>query len=208
LSVYGNPEKLVREIAERVAQEAEREISEAHSSASKLLEDAYRELVLELERKISESYSRQREALRSIEAALESSLRSKVADVKAKWISMVLEEARSKLYAIRGATKENMLAKLINDFIEKVPEAVGFTIYVKKEDLKLVNGILESEEVRSKIDSKKLTLTVEEAPPEFEGGFKAVSTDGRIVYDYSFARIFEMIKPKLERTASTMLFER
>ena len=149
MSVYGNPDRLAREIAERVAREAEREINEAYSSAAKLLEDAYRELVSELEREIGESYSRHREALRSTEAALESSLRSKIADAKAKWVSKVLEEARSKRYTIKGTAKKKMFTKLISDFIEKAPEATGFTIYVKKEDLKLVNGILENKSIRN-----------------------------------------------------------
>jgi len=205
LAVYGDLEGLVREVCEKALREAMRFVEEAYAGAAKLLEDAYRVSAAELEREVGETYSSLAEELKSTEAQLESSLKAKVSAAKAKWVSQVLEEARKALYELDEETKKKLYERMLADLAEKAPEGSSFVVKVGSGDAKALREALSSLEDRAK--AKRLKLSVEEVRGELDGGFKALSADGLVSFDYTFSKLFDAIKPVLEKAASKALFE-
>ncbi|MEM4035581.1 MAG: hypothetical protein QXU97_03075 [Fervidicoccaceae archaeon] len=203
--VRGDLVRLVDSVIEEALARARKEIEEVYSASSKILDEARSALESKIERGLLESYSRALESLKSAEASAESSIRMKLSEVKSKWINEALGVIRSEVLSWRGERLKKILEKLLEDLISKAPEGLSIKLLAPPSSAEALRSLLERGGAADSARERKLRLVVE-IDEKISSGFRAVSEDGKISFDYTLERSLEHLRPALEAMLSEELF--
>ncbi len=197
-SIYGDPHAVAEKAVERELEKSVKALDEARDAARKLIKDAYDKSLYEAERRLRDEYARAEEQLRSLISILELELKSKVADVRTRYIDEVIARAKERI------REEKKGADWYRSYMERVlgeiaREAEGeMIVYVAEEDRGL------AEEILSRLGGN---LRLADEPANIIGGAVAASPDGSTRIDYSLDLLISMEEHRLRGAASKILFK-
>jgi len=207
VKMYGDPEKLASYVVDKVLKETEPEIGKALNDAVKLLEQAYSKILEETRERIALEYNRVLDEIRSVEATLEKETKLELSKRRSSEVEDVVKKAVEKLKEVPREDKLKIYINLAADFAQKAQEEETYRVLVKKGEASLVKKAFSDKKVAGILKEKKVKIGIEEGLKTNLGGFRAESSGGKVVLDYTLELIVASLFPKLSGTASRVLFE-
>ena len=199
IRVLGSPDKLADEIVGKIRSEIETKMSEALVAARQILEQAYEESRRKLEEELSHAVRDAREKVSSFTAKWEVEHRKKLAEVRARAVEEVLNEALSKIRSYVGEEAYiSFLARLLSDAFSKLPSDA------ENVEIVPVNGDSEyiSKALRKVEKPKGVKITVAKESIEGLGGFVLRTRGGGLTLNYSLDVV---LAPVIEEARSIIL---
>ena len=202
MRIVGDPLKLGRAAAERAFRGSSALLKEALEASFKLIRETYEKALRDALRELEEEFSRAEEYLRSKTASMELELRTRLSELKARFI----DEAISR--ALKEVKREKVGAEWYESYIKatllklksEAQALGGLKLKVAPEDRRLVESIIEAEPELGKL------FRIEGEAEGMLGGVVAESADGRVRIDYSLDLVIKAIEPRLRGVASRVLF--
>ncbi len=197
--VLGSPDKLADEIISKIRSEIETKMNEALVAAKQIVEKAYEEARRKLEEELNHALRDARERVSSFSAKWEVEHRKRLAEIRARTVDEVLQEALSKLRSFVGEEAYiEFLARMLNDAFSKLPEDI------KEIEIVPVNGDTEyvSKALRKAEKPKGIKATVAEEPVDGLGGFIVRARGGGLTLNYSLDVV---LAPVIEKARTVIL---
>jgi len=197
--VAGDPEAVAREVVQREAEKAFRALEEAREAARRLVADAYEKKLYEAEKKVQEEVARAEEQLRSLVSIKELELKSKVSEVKTKYVDEAIRRALERIREEKkGADWYRRFMERVLTIIAEESGGEKMIVRVAPEDRGLAEEI---------IRGKGLPLELAPEPADIVGGAIGESPDGSTRLDYSLDLLVKMEEYRLRGVAAKILFK-
>jgi len=197
--IYGDPQKIVEEIGEEIADKISKSIEEIKSTAKKEAYEAISRKALELRSRIDDSLKRYRNFVESTRSKIEVELKKISERRKEEWVNKIVAEIKERF--IRGIVSDkNSYRELLKRSLESVLTSEK-EIHIETNDstAELLEEIIEELGLRERIRSINKSLNI-------RGGFIATSPDRSIRYNYTLEHMIDNNIYELKVRISRILF--
>ena len=196
-NVYGDPEKVAKEITEKEFETSKRVIDEALEHGLKLVKEAYEKALREAESRLKSEISRAEEQLKSVVSSLELEVKSEVAALKTGYLQEAMKTALSRIREVKNTKAyENYLVKVLTRLNEEdYPQLV---VHTSEDDISRVQAII------SRLGLSKLVVSPK--PANIIGGVIAETPDKSVKLDFSLDLLIKINEHRLLGAASRVLF--
>ena len=195
--IYGDPEKVAKEVTEKEFETSKRVVDEALEHGLKLINEAYEKALREAETRLRSEISRAEEQLKSVVSSLELEVKSEVTALKTKYLEEAMKKAISQIGEVKSSKAyENYLIKVLTRLNEEdYPQLV---VYTSEDDVSKVQAII------SRLGLHKLVVSTK--PAEILGGVIAETPDKSVRLDFSLDLLIKINEHRLLGAASRVLF--
>jgi len=197
--VYGDPQKIVEEIASEILDKLDRMYRELEENVKRDLEVQVGRKVSELRARIDEGIKRYRGAVESARSKAEVEMKKAAEQRREEWINRVVEEVKD-MFARELTRDEGLYKKFLHRSLETVLAFENEVhIETNKDTLELIEEVVKELKASNRVKSLSGELKT-------AGGFIAYSKDRSIRYNYTLEHVVESSMYELKVRVSRILF--
>jgi V/A-type H+-transporting ATPase subunit E len=195
---------IANEILEDVKNESVTVIRDAEKKAEKLLRDAKTEAEQSQARLLAETKEKGESDQKKTESLTELEIKNKRLQVKEEYINAVFDKALARLKQfVESENYPDFLLDFIEEAVKKI-ESDKLVVYVNSKDREwLANGKID--ELSEKLN---VNLTLANETEICLGGCIVKTPDGNLLYDNTFEKRLQSLKPILRLEIAKILFEK
>jgi vacuolar-type H+-ATPase subunit E/Vma4 len=185
----------VQKEAEAIIASAENEAKETLRVAKEQADKTYHQILVEADQKAEAEK-------RKIASVTEVELRNRLLQAKAELVDEAFVKATAKLKEfVQTDDYAPYLLKLVEQIAEQMEQKV-LVVEVNKKD----RAILTEDALKKAAKKAKVEFKLSDKTPDFIGGCKVESEDGKIVYDGTLDNKLAELKPELRAQIAKSLF--
>ena len=185
----------IQKEAEAIIASAENEAKETLRAAKEQADKTYHQILLEVDHKAEAEK-------RKIASVTEVELRNRLLQAKEELVDEAFVKATAKLREfVQTDDYAPYLLRLVEQIAEQMEQKV-LVVEVNKKD----HAILTDEALKKAAKKAKVEFKLSDATPDFIGGCKVSSEDGKIVYDGTLNNRLSVLKPELRAQIAKSLF--
>jgi vacuolar-type H+-ATPase subunit E/Vma4 len=185
----------VQKEAEAIITSAENEAKETLRAAKEQADKTYHQILVEADHKAEAEK-------RKIASVTEVELRNRLLQTKEELVDEAFVKVTAKLKEFaQTADYASYLLGLVEHIAEQMEQKV-LVVEVNKKD----RAILTDDALKKAAKKAKVEFKLSDATPDFIGGCKVSSEDGKIVYDGTLDNRLSVLKPELRAQIAKSLF--
>ncbi|MCW3984241.1 MAG: V-type ATP synthase subunit E [Candidatus Bathyarchaeota archaeon] len=202
MSVKSGVAAIADEVLGDVQKEAEAILSAAESQAKETLRKAKEQADRSFHATVAEAKEKAEAEKRKRASVAEVEVRNRLLKTKEDLVDEAFEKA---LVELRGFVETDKYQAYLLDLIEKIAKKMDQKVLVVEVNAK-DKALLTQEKLKKTSNKLGVELKISKATPNYLGGCKVQSEDGKIVYDGTLDNRLAELKPQLRAKIAKTLF--
>lgn len=197
--VYGDPLKLIEEIASEIDGKLEKDLEEVEKNIRQLANDAISRKASELRARIDDAIKKYRSSIESSRSKIEVDLRKIIERRKEEWINKVIDDLKER-FVKEFVSDKRLYREFLEESLKRILSIENkISIETNRHTASIIEEIVNELKVsdRVKITGRDLRIS---------GGFIAISSDKAVRYNYSLEHVIESNMYELKVRVAKILF--